>query len=152
MDAYTAQDTLILEDYEGEWILSDLADGTVVQLSAPNEKSTTTTGYNGNSLGAHNESGRQRECTIRIVKGSGDDKRLNRFYNMWEKRDLRWVPLKASFTKKIGHSDGSMTDETIECKFGLPATPVEAMQDTTGSTDQLVAVYMIRFGNSERSM
>ena len=78
MDSYTAQDIIVCEDYTGDWILSDLADGTVAELSAPNELSTTTTGYNGNSLGSHNEPGRQRECTLRVVKGSNDDKRFNK--------------------------------------------------------------------------
>ncbi len=54
MDSYTAEDILICKDYQGEWVLSDFADGTVAELSAPNEISQMTTGYNGNSLGAHN--------------------------------------------------------------------------------------------------
>ena len=78
MDAYTAKDTIVCEDYSGDWILSDFADGTVAELSAPNELSTMTTGYNGNSLGSHNEPGRQRELSLRLVKGSDDDKRLNK--------------------------------------------------------------------------
>ncbi len=152
MDAYTSLDTIILEDYQGEWILSDFADGTVAELTAPNDLSTTSTGYNGNSLGAHNEPGRQRECTIRIVKGSGDDKRINKFYNMWKNKDLRMKPLKGSFTKNIGHSDGSITKDTVECYFGLPAGQPTQMVDTAGNIDQVVSVYMIRFANSERSM
>lgn len=152
MDAYTAQDTLICEDYQGEWVLSDLADGTVAELAAPNELSATTTGYNGNSLGAHNEPGRQRECTLRIVKGSNDDKRLNKNYNLWKNRDLRYKPMTMSFTKNIAHEDGSVTRDTVECYFGLPAGQPVQMTDTTGNTEQVVSVYMIRFGNSERSM
>lgn len=152
MDAYTAQDVIICEDYSGDWVLSDLADGTVAELSAPNELSTTTTGYNGNSLGSHNEPGRQRECTLRVVKGSNDDKRLNKNYNLWKNRDIRFRPLKMSFTKNIAHSDGSFTKDTVECFFGLPSGQPVQMQDTAGNTEQVVSVYMIRFGNSERSM
>lgn len=152
MNAYTANDTFIVKDYQGEFILSDLADGTVAELSAPNELSATTTGYNGNSLGAHNEPGRQRECTLRIVKGSGDDKRLNKAYNMWKNRDMRFKPLEMTFVKNIGHGDGSITKDTVECYFGLPAGQPTPMTDTTGNTEQVVSIYMLRFGNSERSM
>lgn len=152
MDSYTAQDIIVCEDNSGDWVLSDLADGTVAELSAPNELSTTTTGYNGNSLGSHNEPGRQRECTLRVVKGSGDDKRLNKNYNLWKNRDIRFRPLKMTFTKNVAHSDGSITKDKVECFFGLPSGQPVQMQDTAGNTEQVVSVYMIRFGNSERSM
>ena len=152
MDSYTAQDIITCEDRDGEWILSDFADNTVATLTAPNELSQTSTGYNGNSLGAHNEPGRQRECTLRIVKGSGDDKRLNKNYNLWKNRDLRFKPLQMRFTKNVAHNDGSVTQDTVECYFGLPAVQPDQTQDVAGNTDQVVSVYMIRFGNSERSM
>jgi len=151
-DAYTAVDTIIFTDYEGDLLLSDYADGTVAQLSAPNEISATTTGYNGNSLGAHNEPGRQRECTIRLVKGSNDDKRFNKNYNLWKNRDIRFRPIQMTFTKNIGHGDGTITNDTVKCWFGLPAGQPEQMTDTTGNTEQVVSVYMIRFGNSERTL
>lgn len=151
-DSYTSQDIIICEDHEGDWILSDFADGTVAELAAPNELSQTSTGYNGNSLGAHNEPGRQRECTLRIVKASNDDKRLNKNYNLWKSRDSRFKPLTMNFTKNIAHGDGSTTHDTVECKFGLPAgQPVQAT-DVAGNTEQVVSVYMLRFGNSKRSM
>lgn len=153
VDAYTAQDIIICTDYEGEWILSDFADGTVAELSAPNELSQTTTGYNGNALGAHNEPGRQRECTLRIVKAGSDDKRLNKNYNLWKNRDSRFKPLTMSFTKNISHLDGgSIVNDTVECYFGLPAGQPTQMTNVAGDTEQLVSIYMLRFGNSERSM
>lgn len=148
-DSYTAQDTIVCTDLDGEWILSDFGNGTVAELVAPNEASSTTTGYNGNSLAAHNEPGRQRECTLRIVKGSRDDKRLKKSYNLWRDRDLRFKPFSMSFTKTLGHGDGTLTKDTTECYFGIPAgQPTKAM-NTEGDTEQLVSVYMIRFGNSK---
>lgn len=152
MDSYTSKDIIVVEDYSGDWILSDFADGTVAELTAPNELSTITTGYNGNSLGSHNEPGRQRELNLRLVKGSNDDKRLNKAYNMWKNRDLRFRPLKMSFTKNVAHTDGSVTVDTVECFFGLPTGQPSQMQDTAGNTEQVISIYTIRFGNSERSM
>lgn len=152
MDAFTSKDVIVCEDYEGSFILSDFADGTVAELAAPNELSTITTGYNGNSLGSHNEPGRQRELTLRLVKGSNDDKRLNKAYNMWKNRDMRFRPLKMSFTKNVAHGNGSITVDTVECFFGLPTGQPGQIQDTAGNTEQVISIYSIRFGNSERSM
>ena len=35
VDSYTAQDIIIAEDYNGEWVLTDFADNTVAELTAP---------------------------------------------------------------------------------------------------------------------
>lgn len=149
-DSYTSLDTISLTDYNGEFILSDFADGTVAELSAPNELATITTGYNGNGLGAHNEPGRQRSLTLRLVKASQDDKRLNETLELWKKRDSRFKPIKAVFTKNVGHSDGSITSDTTECYFGLPAgVPVVSM-DTTGNIEQVVSVYSFTFADYKR--
>lgn len=151
-DAYTSSDLIVFTDYKGDFVISDYANGTVADLATPNDLSTTTTGYNGNSLGAHNEPGRQRECTIRLVKGSDDDKRFNTNYNLWKDRSSRFKPLTAVFTKNVAHSDGSITRDSVECYFGLPSGQPTQTLDTEGNTDQVVSVYMIRFANSKRTM
>lgn len=151
-DSYTAKDIIICEDYQGEWVLSDFAAGAVAELAAPNELSTVTTGYNGNSLGAHNEPGRQRECTLRLVKGSEDDKRFNKNYNLWKNRDSKFKPFSMAFTKHVAHSDGTMTKDTVECFFGLPSGQPSQAMNTEGDVEQVISVYVLRFGNSERSM
>lgn len=123
VDSYTAQDIIIAEDYNGEWVLTDFADNTVAELTAPNNLSTTSTGYNGNSLGAHNEPGRQRELTLRLVKASGDDKRFNENYNLWKNKDFRFKPLTMRFTKNVAHSNGSVTREHGRVLFRVTGRP-----------------------------
>lgn len=149
-DAYTGVDTLQVKDFQGEFTLSDFAEGTVAELSAPNEISTVTTGYNGNGLGAHNESGRQRQLTLKLVKASADDKRINETYELWKNRDSRFKPLEMSFTKNIAHSDGSVTHDTTNCYFGLPSGVPTQSIDTTGNTEQVVSVYSFTFANYKR--
>lgn len=149
-DSYTSLDTISLTDYNGEFILSDFADGTVAELSAPNELATVVTGYNGNGLGAHNEPGRQRSLTLRLVKASQDDKRLNETLELWKKRDFRFKPIKAVFTKNVGHSDGSVTADTTECYFGLPTGVPTVSMDTTGSVEQVVSIYTFTFADYKR--
>ena len=152
MDAYTGQDVLQMTDYQGDWTLSDFADGTVAELTAPNELSSMTTGYNGNGLAAHNEPGRQRTLALRLVKGSGDDSRLNETFEFWKRRDVRFRPLSCVLTKNIGHSDGSITAEKITCKFGIPAAPPVSAIDVAGGTEQVVSVYTVNFADNERSI
>lgn len=149
-DAYTGQDLIQLEDYQGEFTVTDFATGIVAELTAPNELSAMETGYNGNALGAHNEAGRQRTLTLRLVKASNDDKRINETFELWKQRDGRFRPLKGYFSKNISHSDGSITQDTVECEFGLPAAPPAQSSDTTGSIEQVVSVYTITFANSKR--
>lgn len=149
-DAYTGQDTLQVTDFRGEFTLSDFADGSVAELSAPNELATVTTGYNGNGLGAHNEPGRQRQLTLRLVKASQDDKRINETFELWKKRDMRFKPLKMSFTKNITHSDGNVTHDTVECYFGLPTGVPTQSIDTTGNVEQVVSVYTLTFADYKR--
>lgn len=151
-DSYTARDTIVFEDYQGKWVLTDFADGTVAELTAPNDISSITTGYNGNGLGAHNEPGRQRALALRLVKASGDDKRLNKNYTLWKNKDLRFKPLKATFTKHVAHGDGSITKDTVDCFFGLPTGQPAQVQNTEGDIEQVVSVYSINFANSERSL
>lgn len=149
-DSYTSIDTLQVKDYEGDFTLSDFADGVVAELSAPNEIGTVTTGYNGNGLGAHNEPGRQRVLTLRLVKASQDDKRINETYELWKKRDSRFKPLNMKFTKNIAHSDGSVTHDTTEAYFGIPGSVPTTAIDTTGSTEQVVSIYSFTFADYKR--
>lgn len=149
-DAYTGQDLVQFEDFNGEWTLADFADGVVAELTAPNELSTIVTGYNGNGLGSHNEPGRQRVLNIRLIKASYDDKRFNETYELWKNRDVRFKPFKATFTKNVSHSDGSVTNDKTECYFGLPAGVPVTMVDTAGSTEQVVSVYSITFADFKR--
>lgn len=151
-DAYTGLDLLQMTDYQGEFTLSDFADGTVAELAASNELSTVVTGYNGNGLGAHNEPGRQRTLTLRLVKGSGDDKRINESYELWKKRDLRFKPFKCVFTKNISHSDGSITHDVVECYFGLPTGVPSQSINTSGEIEQDVTIYTITFADHMRNV
>lgn len=149
-DAYTGADTLQVKDFQGEFTLSDFAEGVVAELTAPNELSKVTTGYNGNGLGAHNEPGRQRQLQLRLVKAGADDKRFNESYELWKNRDSRFKPLEMSFTKNISHSDGSVTHDTTTCYFGLPSGVPTQSIDTTGNVEQVVSVYSFTFANYKR--
>ncbi len=151
-DAYTALDLIEITDYRGTFALTDYANGNVAELSTPNELSSMTTGYNGNGLAAHNEPGRQRVLTLRLVKGSGQDRRLNETFELWKKRDGRFKPLKAACTKNIGHGDGSITHDTTTVFFGIPGNAPTTFINTEGDIEQLVSIFTFNFADYERTL
>jgi hypothetical protein len=64
--ALSGSDTIIINTR----IMSDLADGDVAVLEFPNNMAEVKTGKNGNSIYALNESGKNAELTLRVIRGS----------------------------------------------------------------------------------
>lgn len=147
MDAYTGSDIL---DVDGE-LITDVADGDVVTITYPNELTGMKTGKNGNSVAVHNEMGREADVTIRVIKGSRDDKRLNSKVTAWKNRLDSFEPMTATFTKVIT-VDGGVANEVTSLRFGIPMKPVETKENVEGDTEQAIAVYTIRFADSDRAL
>ena len=72
ISALTGKDTIEI----GGRVFVDFGDGDVVNFTYPNELVTPKTGKNGNSIYAFNETGKQVDCVLRILRGSPDDKFL----------------------------------------------------------------------------
>lgn len=149
---YTAQDTILFTDHKGEFTVTDLATGNVAEITAPNEMATVSTGFNGNSLLAHNEPGRQRQLVLRVVKGSGDDKRLNSWLLGWQNRSLLWKPANATLTKNLVNEQGKSFEDTYELMSGAPTGAPVTTVNTEGDIEQVVSVYTILFANNNRNV
>jgi hypothetical protein len=147
MQAYTAQDIL---EFDGE-LLTNFGEGDVAVITYPNELHGMKTGKGGNTIGAHNEMGREAELSLRVIKGSPDDKRLNSKIIAWKTRSSDFTPSTASFTKIIS-VDGGVANEVTSLKFGLPVKVVETKENTEGDTEQVISVYTFRFGDSDRAL
>ncbi len=74
----TSQDTIKINGR----ILNDLMDGDCVTITYPNDLMKVKTGKNGNSIYSYDYSGQQAEVTLRVLRGSGDDKYLNGLLNL----------------------------------------------------------------------
>lgn len=144
--ALSGSDTINLNNQ----ILSDLADGNCVELTFPNDIANVKTGKNGNSIYGLNESGKQCEVKLRVLRGSADDKFLNNLLAQQQANFAGTVLLIGQFIKKIGDGQGNITSDTYIMSGGVFVKQIEGKTNVEGETEQSIAVYTIRFSNAPR--
>lgn len=132
-------------------ILNDLADGDTVAITLPNDLVNVKTGKNGNSIYALNEPGRQADVTIRIIRGSADDKFLNQLLAI-QKQDLpSFTLMKLDFSKRIGDGVGSVLTDLSTLTGGVFTKAIpDAKENVDGDTEQAVAIYTFKFTDEAR--
>lgn len=133
-------------------ILSDFADEDIASATFPNEIATVKTGKNGNSIYALNESGRQSEVVLRLIRGSGDDKFMNGILASQLNDFASFVLMQGELVKRVGDGKGNVTSDTYIMSGGIHTKPVEVKVNATGDTDQSVAVYTLKFANMPRTL
>ena len=147
MESYTGQDIIKFNDR----LLTNFADGDVVTVTYPNELHGMKDGKNGNSIAAHNEQGNIAEITMRVLKGSPDDKYLNSFVNAWKKHLSSFSPASVEFTK-VMTVDNGITNEVTALSFVIPSRNVDTKDNVEGDTDQAVSIYSFRAGVGDRAL
>jgi hypothetical protein len=148
ISALSGQDTIVLNGR----VLVDLADGNVCELTFPNDIAAVKTGKNGNSLYALNESGKQADVKLRIVRGSDDDKYLLNLLNNQQNNFVGTVLLTGQFVKKIGDGAGNITNDIYNVSGGIFKKQVPGTQNVEGDTSQAVADYEMVFSNGPRAL
>lgn len=131
-------------------VLADLADGNCVELTYPNDISNVKTGKNGNSIYGLNESGKQCEVKVRVVRGSNDDKFLNNLLSQQNANFAGTVLLIGQFIKKIGDGQGNITSDTYIMSGGVFTKQIEGKTNVEGETEQSIAIYTMKFSNAPR--
>lgn len=131
-------------------VLADLADGNCVELTFPNDIANVKTGKNGNSIYGLNESGKQCEVKVRVLRGSSDDKFLNNLLAQQQANFAGTVLLIGQFIKKIGDGLGNITSDTYIMSGGVFTKQIEGKTNVEGETDQSIAMYTIKFSNAPR--
>lgn len=144
--ALTGSDTIQINGR----IFADLADGNCVELTFPNDIANVKTGKNGNSIYGLNESGKQSECKIRVIRGSADDKFLNGLLAQQQNNFAGFPLMLGEFIKKLGDGQGNITNDTYIMSGGVFTKQVEAKMNVDGETEQSVAVYTMKYSNSPR--
>jgi hypothetical protein len=144
--ALTGSDTIKLNDK----ILADLADGDAAVLSFPNEVATVKTGKNGNAIYGLNESGKQADMVMRVLRGSDDDKFLNNLFANQQNNFAGTVLMIGEFTKRVGDGTGKVAADTYITSGGVFSKGVEAKSNVEGDTEQSVAIYNIKFSKAVR--
>lgn len=131
-------------------IFADFADGNVVELTFPNDIAQVKTGKNGNSIYGLNESGKQAEMKMRIVRGSADDKFMNNLLTQQQLNFAGTVLLQGQFIKKLGDGQGNITSDTYIVSGGVFTKQVEVKTNVEGDTEQSVSIYTLKFSNAPR--
>ncbi len=146
--ALVGKDTVKINDR----ILADLCDQDTCLLDFPNDLMAVKTGKNGNSIYAFNYTGRQVEVTLRVLRGSSDDKFLNNLLQLMIGNPPAFVLLNATFVKNIGDGAGGIQADTYVLAGGVFKKNVPAKENAEGDTEQAISVYALAFSNSPRAI
>ncbi len=133
-------------------VLTGLADGNCVELTFPNDIANVKTGKNGNSIYGLNESGKQCEVKLRIVRGSADDKFLNGLLAVQQQNFAGTTLMIGQFIKKIGDGLGNITSDTYILGGGVFVKIPEARSNVEGEVEQSISLYTLRFSNAPRAL
>ncbi len=133
-------------------IFADLADGDCIDLTFPNDIAQVKTGKNGNSIYALNESGKQCEMKIRVIRGSADDKFLNGLMVSQQANFAGFALMIGQFIKKVGDGAGNIASDTYVLSGGVFTKVPEAKSNVEGNTDQSIAMYTLKFSNAPRAI
>ena len=144
--AMTGSDTIVINGRS----LLDLADGNCVELIFEEDIANQKTGKNGNSIYSLNESGRSAKVTIRIVKGSSDDKFLNNLFSLQGQNFAAFPLMFGTFIKQVGNGQGNITSDTYILNGGIFTKGIDAKTNVEGEADQSVSVYNLKFSNAPR--
>lgn len=146
--AVTGQDTLTLFDRN----IVDLADGDATTVIFNEDSSTMSIGKNGNALFSKNEAGKSAEVTVRVVKGSADDKFL---LQKQTERDTNFVTQELAggqFVKLVGDGEGGFIRDVYTMRGGIFMRRIDARENVAGDTEQAVSVYRLKFASVKRSI
>jgi hypothetical protein len=122
-------------------IFADLADGDAMVLTYPNEIAQVKTGKNGNAIYGLNESGKQADLVIRLIRDSSDDKFLNGLLSSQLTNFAGFTLMFGEFVKKVGDTKGNISNDTYILSGGVFTKQVEAKSNVEGDTEQSVSIY-----------
>jgi hypothetical protein len=146
--ALTGKDVIKINDR----LLNDLMDGDVASLVFPNDTVVAKTGKNGNTIFSFKYDGKVCNFTLRVVRGSGDDKFLNNLFNLLNNDPAAFSLMSGEFAKQIGDGSGNITQDIYILSGGIFKKAPEGKENADGETDQAVTVWELIFTNAPRSI
>lgn len=148
MYSITGADTLRINGQ----IIANLADGDNNHVTFPNEIATVKTGKNGNTLYAQNFQGENAELSIRIMRGSPDDKFLNNLLSNQKADFASFVLMDAEFIKRVGDGAGKINSDIYLLAGGMFSKNPEAKSNAEGDIEQSVTIYTMKFSKGVRAI
>ncbi len=135
----------------GTRVLADFADGDVATLDFPNNVVEGKVGKNGNTIYAYNSTGKSSTLTLRLVRGSADDKYLNSELNLYLADTAGYPLLSGEFVKRVGNGE-SVTADVYVLSGGVIQKMPNVKDNVEGDTDTSITEWVVFFGNGERSL
>jgi len=146
--ALTGKDTTILDSR----MLTDFATGDVVNIEAPNNLVELKQGKNGNAIYAYNSTGKQVNVTIRVIRGTADDKYLTSRMQEYINDPPAFILISGEFIKRSGDGKGNITNEVYTMSGGVIQKMPGGKENVEGDTEQAISIYVIVFSNADRVM
>ena len=141
-------DNLILN----ERVIKDYTDGSTIEIAYQNDRVGISTGKNANTVYATNKQGLNVTLTLRVIRGSADDKWLNGL-SIQQERDLpTFNLLNGSFTKRVGNGFGDVTFDEYILLGGVFQRYADVQENLVGETEQGTAVYTLIFAQGKRAL
>lgn len=149
----TGNDIIELGEQSGSYTpITSFADGDYARISFPNDIMNFTIGKNRNMIASYNAMGNLAELELRLLRGSMEDQFLNNHYPTFASDTLNFKFIFAKITKKLTIDTGDEIDETYTLDNGVISKAPEFISNVSGSTDQGVVVWQIKFASFERSV
>ncbi len=133
-------------------ILADLADTDTAMLEFPNNLVEAKTGKNGNTIYAFNSTGVVVTMTLRVIRGSSDDKYLNGELNRYRLDPAGYTLIDAEIIKRIGDGEGNITNDVYSLDGGIIQKIPTVKENVEGDTEQAVTIWLMIFANSNRGL
>lgn len=133
-------------------IFEDFGSGDVVNFDYPNNLVEVKKGKNGNSVFAFNATGQVVTATVRVIKGSEDDKFLNTEMNAYISNPAGYTLMSGTFIKQSGDGLGNIVSDIYSMSAGCIQKIPNVKDNVEGDTEQGETIYTIVFANTNRSM
>lgn len=135
--------------------ITAFADGDYARLSFPNDIMNFTIGKNRNMIAAYNAMGSLAELELRLLRGCEEDKFLNDLFPSFDSDALKFNFIYAKIEKKLtADKKGEVAEisEKYTLQNGVISKAPEFISNVSGSTDQGVVVWQIRFAEFKREV
>lgn len=146
--AITGADTVIINDR----ILTAFADGDSGAFTFPNKLVEVKVGKNKNAIYAGNPMGLICEATLRIIRGTPDDKFLNSLQSAYLNDPPSFTLLTGEFIKRVGDGAGNVTNDVYALAGGVLPNLPEVKENQAGETEQAVTIWKLTFALTERGL
>lgn len=134
-------------------IINDFATGKTSTITFPNDFANVTTGKNGNGIISKNANGGNSVLTLRLMRGSSDDNFLQAKIAAAQADFVSQELATGEFVKRIGDGAGEVKRDVYTLLGGtFSKIAPDTEEDVSGTEDQAIATYTIKFIKTLRSI